>query len=326
MAMCTYNGARFLSEQLESIAVQTRLPDELVVCDDGSVDDSRGIIRSFAGAVSFPVRLHVNDRTLGSTKNFEKAIGLCAGDTIVLSDQDDVWHPNKLRSLENALLSSPDVGLVFSNAEVVDEALVPLGHDLWSYAGFTRRKQRLVREGRPFDVLMRHNVGWGTTLAFRAEFRDCILPIPSGTWHDLWITLIVASMADLTFIEASLVKYRQHSSNQVLAGRLKRSSQLRRAFDRLSGEEIDASSQIYDLALERVSRFEANGVRDDVTRQLENKVQHLSVRADISRRGLARLPLIFREAISGRYHRYSRGWRSFVKDLLVKGQPVASGP
>src|SRR6266550_1879624 len=129
--MCTYNGSLYLREQLDSIMRQTRLPDELVICDDCSVDETRQIIEDFASVAPFPVHLHVNEQNLGSTKNFEKAISLCEGDAIALADQDDVWNPFKLDRIETVLNSSPKVGLVFSDAEVVDEKLKPLGYNLW---------------------------------------------------------------------------------------------------------------------------------------------------------------------------------------------------
>ena len=91
VAMCTYNGSRHLSEQLESIGTQTRLPDELVICDDCSSDDTIRIIERFSASAPFAVRLEINTQNLGSTKNFEKAIRLCQGDLIALADQDDVW-------------------------------------------------------------------------------------------------------------------------------------------------------------------------------------------------------------------------------------------
>ena len=87
IALCTYNGAQFLPAQLESMAAQTRLPDELVVCDDQSTDGSVEIIKSFAHHAPFAIRLEINAKNLGSTKNFEKAIGLCRGEIIGLSDQ-----------------------------------------------------------------------------------------------------------------------------------------------------------------------------------------------------------------------------------------------
>src|SRR5687767_9778204 len=124
--MCTYNGGRFVAEQLASLSAQTRLPDELVVCDDGSTDSTVDVINEFAVSAPFPVRAHVNETNLGSTKNYEKAIRFCAGDLIALADQDDVWLPAKLARIEQAFARSPGVGLVFSDAEAVDEGLQPL--------------------------------------------------------------------------------------------------------------------------------------------------------------------------------------------------------
>src|SRR5205807_324109 len=100
IAMCTFNGGAFLGAQLESVASQDRLPDELLICDDRSSDDSVGIVTEFARSASFPTRLMVNDTNLGSTKNFEKAISLCRGNIVVLADQDDVWYRHKLERIE----------------------------------------------------------------------------------------------------------------------------------------------------------------------------------------------------------------------------------
>ena len=90
IALCTYNGEKFLREQLDSIALQTLLPDELVACDDRSCDSTMEILQEFRERVSFPVHIHQNEENLGSTKNFEKAIKLCSGDIIALCDQADV--------------------------------------------------------------------------------------------------------------------------------------------------------------------------------------------------------------------------------------------
>src|SRR5258708_997920 len=131
VAMCTYNGVRFLPEQLESIAAQTRLPDELVVCDDRSTDESVEIIRQFAHRAPFAVRLEINANNRGVTKNFQKAIELCQGDVIALADQDDVWKAQKLQRIVEALEKSPQCILVFSDGECIDGAGLELGFTLW---------------------------------------------------------------------------------------------------------------------------------------------------------------------------------------------------
>ena len=100
VAMCTYNGARFVAEQLESVAAQTRPPSELVVCDDRSTDGTARLVEQFAARAPFPVRLFVNERNLGSTANFGRAVTLAEGDLVALCDQDDVWRPEKLEPTE----------------------------------------------------------------------------------------------------------------------------------------------------------------------------------------------------------------------------------
>src|SRR4029078_1399724 len=129
VAMCTYNGAEFLPAQLESIFGQTRRPYEIVICDDVSTDETISLIPD-------TVVLHRNEENLGTVKNFEKAIGLCTGDVIALSDQDDVWRPDKLALIEGAFQKTPNAGLVFSDAEIVDEDLDPLGRRMWDEVGF----------------------------------------------------------------------------------------------------------------------------------------------------------------------------------------------
>ncbi len=131
VAMCTYNGARYLREQLQSIAAQAEAPHELIVVDDGSNDESINIVATFADSVPFPVDVHVNAANLGSTKSFERVISLCSGDVIALCDQDDVWRPIKLARFAAEFARAPEVGLVFSDAEVVEQDLSPSGYSLW---------------------------------------------------------------------------------------------------------------------------------------------------------------------------------------------------
>lgn len=189
IAMCTFNGGSYVKQQLESIAAQTRAPDELVVCDDCSTDETIQILEEFSRSALFPVGIFVNEQTLGSTKNFERAASLCQGDLIAFSDQDDVWMPEKLALLEAEFLNHPDVGLVFSDAELVDEELRPLGSLMWNEVGFREREKNLVKKGRALDVFL---PGWsvtGATMAFRSRFVEVILPIPTDLpmIHDGWI-------------------------------------------------------------------------------------------------------------------------------------------
>src|SRR3984885_12515504 len=113
VAMTTYNGERFLGEQLRSIAVQKRLPEELVVADDQSTDQTCKIVTDFTRTAPFPVRLHRNERRLGWRNNFMSVLGRCPSDLVAIRDEEDVGPPDKLAIAERAM-DDPDV-LFFSH-------------------------------------------------------------------------------------------------------------------------------------------------------------------------------------------------------------------
>ena len=274
VAMSTYNGARYVREQLESIAGQIRLPDELVICDDCSTDDTPGVIESFAKRAPFPVRLHVNHTNVGARKSFERAIMRCNGDLIALCDQDDVWVPAKLLRSALALQEAPSVGLVFTDADVVDEHLRPLGYSLWESIDFSHEDREMFRHGRALDVLLAHNVVAGMTMVFRSVFRELVLPILDDHpfWaHDGWIAAAIAAVTDIAFIDEALVLYRQHPGHQIGAGppqwfipvstSFARIEHLRKLHQRLAarGRKYESAAQqvlalMWNIDLRRASR------------------------------------------------------------------------
>src|SRR5579884_3482594 len=118
--MATYNGDRFLREQLDSIAAQTRAPHELVVSDDGSTDRTLEIVREFSASAPFPVKLLQDERRLNYRLNFRRAAQNCSGDLIAFSDQDDVWQTDKLEKMARAF-ADPAILLAYHNAIVSSE-------------------------------------------------------------------------------------------------------------------------------------------------------------------------------------------------------------
>ena len=321
VAMCTYNGEAFVGAQLASIAAQTRPPDELVVLDDGSSDATAEIVRSFAATAAFPVRFEVNERNLGSTGNFERAVSLCAGDLIALCDQDDVWLPEKLERMREAFGRSPRAGLVFSDAELVDEHLRPLGRRLWESVGFDEAARRLMSRGRALDVLL---PGWsvtGATLAFRASFTPLVLDIPrdAGMIHDGWIALVVAAVSGVEMIRQPLIKYRQHPRQQIGAPRGRadawEGAGLRAALGRANdyGELIRKGELVRERLAGRRGQFDC----DAALARLDARLTHLRARAGLPRRRLARVRPVARELLARRYHHYGNGFYSALKDLLA---------
>jgi hypothetical protein len=317
--MCTYNGARYVREQLKSIASQTRLPDELIVSDDRSHDGTLAMVKEFAHTAPFPITISVNTNNVGVNKNFENAIRLCKGDVISLSDGDDVWEPHKLEMIEQLLTNQPGTGLVFTEAELVDAELEPLGRKLSASVGFDRRKKRWIRKGKAFDLcLAQQTFLTGATMAFRAEFNDIILPIPDEgpLYHDGWIALILSPLTGFGFIDHPTIKYRIHSGQCVGIPPPRNLNQITGTKKTESSSYLSQAAQFQE-AYERLANTPHSLSDELASSKLRKKIQHLEARAGMPSRRHSRFRYVLKELATLHYHRYSRGWLSAGKDLLV---------
>jgi glycosyltransferase involved in cell wall biosynthesis len=310
VAMCTYNGGRYLQDQLESIATQSLLPDELVICDDGSTDATAEIIRAFAAKVSFPVHFERNEKNLGSTKNFEKAIGLCRGELIALCDQDDVWLPEKLAILGKILRNDPNVGGVFCNAYLIDDASHRMGPLLWDEVKYSPNAASGTLEDA---TLLRHNVVTGCMLIFRASLRSAVTPIPPSWVHDGWLAWMMVLYFRLVYVSEPLAEYRVHASQQVglakntsIWDRVTRARQtgnepqlvLARQFEALREFWIEHPTELYQ---ERADGF-------------TGKIRHSYLRGQLPKNRFERALRI--AANYGDYRHYSLGLLTMAKDLM----------
>lgn len=210
VAMCTFNGEKYIKEQIESIINQSLIPDEIVICDDCSKDNTVNIIKETLDNWSGKVHLVVNEKNLGYRKNFEKAISLCNGDIIFLSDQDDVWNRNKIEIMVNALNNS-DAILAFHDVEVVDENLKLITGSFWklfkfNYQKFLHDDFRRVFEG---------NVVQGSACVFRKELFNCARPFPEAAVHDEWLGLVALTKGKIIPVNKPLAKYRQSGNNAI---------------------------------------------------------------------------------------------------------------
>ena len=324
IAMCTYNGEKFLKEQLCSIASQASLPDELVVCDDGSTDTTLPILRHYASSVAFPVRIYCNASRLGFAKNFEQAISLTDGDIIVLSDQDDVWQKDKLQISVQALAEDHKAGYVFSDAIIIDEMGEIIHHSLWEQVVFDQRRRGKFSLG-PMDqveVLLKGNVVTGATMALRASLKAHVLPVAELWKHDEWIALVSSLCGARGIqIEKPLIQYRWHPAQAVGVRPPGVQFLLKRAWQSFTG-----NPQTYEanaLALRQwnasyTTLQRATSQAATLLPLLEAKVAHLALRAELYRRSrLTRLPVIVVELIRGGYHHHAAGSKSVLKDLLV---------
>ena len=320
VAMCTYNGAAHLPEQLASIVAQTRTVDELVVCDDGSKDPTVTLLEDFRTRAPFPVRVEANETNLGSTQNFAKAVSLCSGDVIVLSDQDDVWLPGKVGRLEEEFRRHAEALLVFSDARVVDDRLRPTGEYLWHTIPFTPAEQRLFQLGKGLSVLLRLNVVTGATAAFRSRLRIPALPFPQCWVHDGWLAAVAAAVGECRPVEEQLVLYRRHATQQIGADRLTFRMQLDSA-RRMDARYFRRQAECFQSFYERLQAYRTQLRHPEALDLLPEKVAHLEDCARMrSGSRLARIPRIARGLLRGRYQRFGLGlfgYQSIAADLLL---------
>lgn len=314
VALCTYNGALFLRDQLESIAAQTRRPDELVVCDDCSTDSTRQIIEEFIQQAPFPVRHYCNRANLGSSKNFEQAIGLCEGDIIALADQDDYWYNHKLERIESVFDPLPNVGLLFSDADVVDSRRKPLGYRLWQSSRFDQKQQTQMRVNA-LSVLLRHPVVTGAAMAFRIQHRNLLLPIGAGWVHDEWIALLIAAVSRIEIIEEPLMQYRKHDANQLGVEGVSIGERLHAGLSTDPKIYLDRFQQ-FEVLRQHIEKHMPN--QSALVAEIDGKMTHFQVRGTLPDAHVRRILPIAKELMAGRYSRYSASALNALRDLALK--------
>lgn len=225
VAMCTYNGSKFIHEQLISVIKQSRLVDEIIIFDDCSTDATVEIINMYVEKYPGLIQLFQNNKNLKSTKNFENAITHCTGDYIFLADQDDIWDYYKVEKIIAKFEENEFLEGIFTNGKLIDDNNETIPNtDMWeSFCFFEKNLEK------PVDLLclLKHhaNMVTGATLCIKKSIVDLILPFPDLTkkkfYHDEWIALILASRNSLGYINEYLISYRIHSNQQIGVNRKK---------------------------------------------------------------------------------------------------------
>jgi glycosyltransferase involved in cell wall biosynthesis len=324
IAMCTFNGSKYIKEQLQSIFTQSRLPDELIVCDDCSSDHTAEIVKSFAMHSVFPVYFFENKQNLGSTKNFEKAIGLCTGDIIFLSDQDDIWECRKIEKIMQAFDDNKNVGYIFTNAELVDENLNSLGKILWDSLNFMGQTFKDFNQRKQVETLLGRNYITGATLAFKADLKDKILPISRYWVHDGWIAILASASGMYGLpLQEYLIKYRQHSQQQI-GVQTNLFAQIGHAQSVGSQEYSNEINALNELS-KRLLLINQNLNMDVIQGLIDQKIEFLKARIRMySLSGIRKWKLILEQISLGNYRRFTNSWRSIGRDLLIEDKNLKS--
>ena len=204
VCMATYNGAKYIREQVSSILPQLGDGDELIVSDDGSTDDTLSVLKEFCDS---RIRVFPNQTGRhGVVPNFENALRHAKGDIIFFSDQDDIWTKNKVEAMVKALQNAD---LVVHDALIMD-------------------KDGNVSDVNYFSLRPPHRGYWsnlyknsfmGSCMAFRTSLLSKVLPFPKHIlWHDMWIGLVASRVGSVKFINDKLLYYRRHGDNVSATG------------------------------------------------------------------------------------------------------------
>lgn len=313
--LCTYNGERFLREQLDSIAAQKRLPDEVIVGDDGSTDGTIPLIEAWKETVPFPVKIHENPQNLGHTKNFEKAARSSSGDVLFFCDQDDIWHIRKIERVMDLFDRQNETGIVFHNTSVIDASGKTTDLDELKLRGRGNRLCSLrffcpVNESAPIVS--------GCCCAIRRDLLMEMLPFFCA--HDVCIYALGRVRTRIETILEPLMYYRFHSKNVSLCEswekQQERDAELERMIYKLDVPRFWGHFAEIEEYKRRISGFPESPEKREILRFLRFLTSHLTNRSRIQRNALFFAPLFLWEVLCLRYFRRDQPIRSMMYDLL----------
>ncbi|WP_373707461.1 glycosyltransferase family 2 protein [Kaistella sp.] len=249
VALCTFNGEKYLRKQLDSILEQTVAVDEIVICDDLSTDATLSILNQYKETFPNIFKIHANEKNLRSVKNFEKAISLCENEIVFLCDQDDMWIPEKVEVILNQFKISPELQVIATNAFIIND-----DEDMLNVSTIYDIPSKTTKEMK--EILFFHqNFCTGATIAMRKEFADDLMPFPPENLfhHDEWIALKASLKNQLLFLNDRLIKYRIHQ-NQLVGGVIFSEQDLQKRIDKIELPAEEMNSKIIFSFLKKVKR------------------------------------------------------------------------
>lgn len=253
IALATYNGERFLKEQLDSILEQTYNNIEIIVCDDCSTDSTPRILEEYQKKDS-RLKIYINKKNLGFKKNFEKCISLCKGNFIALSDQDDVWTKDHVECLVSNIGESD---LICGNAYLVNTNLQDSGNNLYNLYDIDFLPE--TKEDW-FFYLIHHGIIQGACTLFKKDLLQKALPIPDSVkFHDYWLSLVAAANQGVKYLpENCLLYYRQHENNVTENKKFSFSDRIKKAFN---NESLKTKKEIQINILSEFLKIETDSIK-----------------------------------------------------------------
>lgn len=316
VAMATYNGGQYLQEQLDSFIKQSRLPDELVVCDDGSTDNTVDILYEFSKFAPFKVLIVKNTENLGYSRNFGKALQLCSGDVILFSDQDDIWLSHKIKRVEEEFQHHPETLLTINDTHIVRKDL--------SHTGLTKMGQF-----RSSGIGVNKFIA-GCCTAISVKLRPLINPIPETyAAYDDWIHRLAECLDAKRTIPDVLQYYRRHGQNtsNAIVNRVHRLTLSDSARKYLKDdtrfwcaqrlELLDILNERFSEQISNYNRLQINELNYSLAlERIAHEKKSTSARLELLKlKRRYRFNQIIDLWQKGGY-RYFTGWKSLIRDLV----------
>jgi glycosyltransferase involved in cell wall biosynthesis len=314
VAMTSFNGEKYILSQLESIANQTVIPNEIIICDDKSTDNTVQIINDFKKNTNINIKIIINEFSLGFTQNFAKAIELCTGDIIFLADHDDVWFFNKIEHCLDLYKFNQKIMLIVNNAIITDKDLLNIGTTMLDQviSGYGTEKSLIT----------------GALTSFRKDFVKYFLPIPKEIiGHDICIHNI-GILLDVRLVESKTLQFiRRHENNY--SNWIASSITKINLFDVLLNQlntKIATNyndrlilNQYYYSKIKNYICINENNNNEFIyksLKHLEKEYDAINLRNKlINKKGIFRLKIIINMLIFNRY-KFFNGYRSFIRDLF----------
>lgn len=316
IALCTYNGEEYLSDQLDSILTQTLPPNEIVVRDDGSDDATIDILRQYKRKNPGIFDIKINDRNRGVRRNFESAIKACSGRYIALSDQDDIWHQKKLEKQHNAL-EETNVALACHNSKLVTKNGREIGN-LWTSLPRPFYPSDDIDPTKTMKELVTRNFIQGATVMLDASWVEQLLPISENWGKDHYLGVQTTLRTGIVTLPEQLIDYRQHN-DQVMGGPDNGfRSRIKKA---IAGEFLNPKPEKWEELAHWVGSHKNASMapeKDEILPIIQEKVKYERQRSQAVDGGLVRGGYyIIRNYLNGNYDKFGTGMPRAVNDLLL---------
>ncbi|MCQ2573070.1 MAG: glycosyltransferase [Treponema sp.] len=313
---CTYNGAKYIEHQIQSILNQNHPIDQIFISDDKSTDNTFEILTELQKKYPEIIQINRNEKNLGYRKNFEQTLLLAKDfDIIFLCDQDDEWLPEKVESILYEFASNPNTNLVFSNGHLTDSEL-NIQNDSTLFSYFFNKSRKKVFKNSQIQLLMNGGVITGATMAIKNTLIEKVVPFSEIWIHDEWIAIHAACNGNISFIDKPLIKYRIHQNQQVGLGSHRHNffSWLQYLIKDASAEDEINKIQVQLQKNSELKKFLPENERTS----LENLEKFYTEKiTSYHKNFFGRLTFVVKNNLNGNYRKYGQNNANTVKDIVL---------